>query len=210
MRSDFTTCQKMFLENISVEAKQQRLLNLRALRSWAQFSPNGFGIGEKAQALGECLHGLSKLTDVHGPYSKLAQAFESWITDVESTIVRQHDDASSLCGQSDLAFIEGLGSEWHAGIGYTTRKTEHYRGQIALLGEPLPGSTMETIAKHCESLIRGMSMALTVMRSIECQVLEGEREWVARMARNVPDECYKHTDDVATAPHSGQGIWHNL
>lgn len=170
--------------------------NATVLREMDEDGSNskGWGMEEKIQALDTVLSGLWNITEGGGRYMRVVRKFERWVGAAEEVLeTRSNGSNFSEIGPRDggVAFVNSMEVSWRDECDGLSRKLEGWRAHLRDVGDvDVRGrgdgdggssggeSSLSLVVKGVNSLVRGMQQELSVMRTIETELVRSEEAWI--------------------------------
>jgi len=121
---------------------------------------------------------MALLDENGGRVSQALEIFEAWITWVEAIYQgREHQ------GRRHAEFIDGLGEGWKSEVASLVRKLQGLSRQIDGLGRfdgcaEAGESSLSEVVRNLKALTRGAVEELTLVESLEAEVVRKEGRWV--------------------------------
>lgn len=177
-------------------------LNTEALRRWKDVGVPGLGLGEKIRILSEVLSGAYGICDGKGArYNKIVRTFERFLERTQDVLDLRERNGSEVKEEEEEEeemFIEPMPSEWKDEIFHVERKLQGWKADLESLGNPdsytcnneaqgrvtTARSTMSIILEKLSEAVEGMLAELSMMRSLEDEIMRREEEWIEKMNRN--------------------------
>lgn len=172
------------------ERRRQHQLNTQSLSCWLQNcrdrqGPHGFS--EQIQIFSQVLQEVSDLGigEVRGRYTQALAAFEEWFQ--QAAYIRHQRETTGFFDGS--VFVDSLDMAWKGEVYALHAKLELCARQLQsldILGfgevEQLSQSALNRVAQGLAESIQLMIQEIQVVRNLEVDIVNSEREYVRRIA----------------------------
>lgn len=219
LRKRFDALTQSNLAIVDEERQIQQNANIAALAAWSLPSANARpdssqDLVENIQRLSRCLSDVTSWTEAGGRYDKLVHEFEAWVDEAEIICSTREETGPSVSDDNEL-FISPLSASWHQSHASMEQRLRILEREVAVLppaperdgAEAAVVPTLEIMLGQLAESLRGMKEELSIMISIEKEMLGRERKWVDESVHRILSSV---EDTTGNGEMEDVPLWHRI
>ncbi|KAJ9302390.1 hypothetical protein DTO271G3_1256 [Paecilomyces variotii] len=181
---------------LAQEQSVQRELNYLALANWSENIAKNSSRQDYAEQVQTLSHVVQEVNDMtesrEGRYPKVVRVFEDWMENAAQVKQAREQASTSSTFMGDLDFVDPLDRTWKEEVDVISARLDlclRKLQNLDICGESdrdqLGNSALLRIANGHQELLASMLEELSVMRSIETDIVRSEKSSITKLVDNL-------------------------